>query len=54
MTYSTPQIASPRQSAEVFMRLAKALRSQYKDSITPDELDMMGRIIIQKHCKGLQ
>jgi hypothetical protein len=36
------------------MRLAKALRTQYKESVTPDELEMMGKIIIQKTTKGLQ
>jgi hypothetical protein len=36
------------------MRLAKVLRSHYKDSITPDELEQMGKIIIQKVSKGLE
>jgi hypothetical protein len=48
---TTQQTKDAQIAANVFVRLAKTLRTTYKDNITPDELDEMARILVARTRK---
>lgn len=45
------QMKDAQIAANVFVRLAKSLRSTYKEAITPDELEAMARVLVSKARK---
>lgn len=42
------QMKDAQIAANVFSRLATTLRKTYKENITPDELDVMARVLISR------
>lgn len=49
---TTESIANKNlDTARIFMRLAKCLRDNKKESITPSELDVMAGILVERDRK---
>ena len=45
------QMKDAQIAANVFVRLAKSLRTTHKETITPDELEVMARVLISRARK---
>ena len=52
MTSQNEKIVDIRQSAAFMIRLASTLKSTQKESITPDELIQMAKILISRANAG--